>query len=206
MKLQISFDIPDLNKAIDTAAQIADYADIIEVGSILIYRYGIEAVQQFKKAFPQKPILADAKIIDRGDQAVMMFGQAGADWVTLMAGAHKQVLHAACNAASKQNVKIMLDLRDASSVGQSALEAKNIGINALLFHHAYSEQEAPVFIDTLDMVKGNTNLPVFISANITRANLEAIQALKPAGIIVGTSITEAENPREEAHYYYEHVQ
>src|SRR5690606_12376783 len=142
MKLQISFDLLDLDKALAIGTEVAHNADIIEVGTILIYRHGIKAVEQFKKAFPEKIILADTKIVDRGKEIAELFAQAGADWITVMAGTSPHVIHATTTAAHHSNVKVMLDLIDSSSIGQSALEAKNLGADALLFHQPYSEQDS----------------------------------------------------------------
>jgi 3-hexulose-6-phosphate synthase len=203
MKLQISFDLIDLNKAITIGSEVAQYADIIEIGTILIYHHGISAIRRFKEAFPEKIILADTKIVDRAKEVVELFADAGAHWVTVMAGTSSQVIHAATTAAHNTNIKVMLDLIDSNTVGQSALEAKNLGADALLFHQPYSETESLVFLDKWDMIKGNTNLPIFVSAKINRNNVDKIIALRPDTIIVGLSITEAEDAAQEAHYFAE---
>lgn len=201
MKLQISFDIIDLDKAIEIASDVAQYADIIEIGTILIYHHGTAAIKRFREAFPEKTILADTKIVDRGKEVTELFAQAGADWITVMAGTSPNVIHATTTAAHNANVKVMLDLIDSSSIGQSALEAKNLGVDALLFHQPYSEQDSLMFLDKWDMIKGNTTLPIFISAKINRENVDKIVAIKPDTIIVGLSITSAENSAEEAQYF-----
>ncbi len=51
------------------------------------------------------------------------------------------------------------------------------------------------------MVKGNTNLPIFIAAKIGRESIDEVLQLLPDGIIVGQAITMAENPRQEAAYF-----
>jgi 3-hexulose-6-phosphate synthase len=205
MKLQISFDLIDLDKAIAIGSEVAQYADIIEVGTILIYHHGIAAVRRFKDVFPDKIIFADTKIVDRGKEVAELFADAGADWITVMAGTSHHVIHATTTVAHNSNMKVMLDLIDSNTVGQSALEAKNLGADALLFHQPYSETESLVFLDKWDMIKGNTNLPVFVSAKINRNNVDKIVALKPDVIIVGLSITEAEDAVQEAQYFAELV-
>ena len=102
-------------------------------------------------------------------------------------------------------MKVMLDLIDSNTVGQSALEAKNLGADALLFHQPYSETESLVFLDKWDMIKGNTNLPIFVSAKINRDNVDKIIALRPDVIIVGLSITDAQDAAQEAQYFAELV-
>jgi 3-hexulose-6-phosphate synthase len=203
MKLQISFDLIDLDKAISIGSKVAQYADIIEVGTILIYHHGTNAIKQFKEAFPDKVILADTKIVDRGKEVVELFADAGADWITVMAGTSSNVIHATTTAAHNANIKVMLDLIGSDSVGQSALEAKNLGADALLFHQPYSESESLVFLDKWDMIKGNSNLPIFVSAKINRENVDKIVSLGPDGIVVGLSITEADDSALEAQYFAE---
>lgn len=203
MKLQVSFDIQDLERALAVGTQIEEYADIFEVGTLLLYKYGVHAVEQFRSAFPKKIIFADCKIVDRGKECVTTMAQAGANWVTVMAGTGKDVIHNACTTGDKFNVQVMLDLLDTSSLGQSALEAKNLGASALLFHQPHDEQESLTFLDKWDMVKGNTALPIFVSGRIKRETVEQMLAVKPSGIIIGKSIVEAENPVQEAQFFYE---
>ena len=203
MKLQIAFDISDLDLAIERAKEIEEYCDIFEIGTLLIYKYGIEAVDRFRKTFPKKTLLVDTKIIDRGKEAVAIMANAGADWVTVMAGTGKEVIHSAATMAHQCNIKIMLYLVDASSLGQAALDAKNLGVSALLFHQAYDEKDALILIDKWEMVRGNTVLPIFVSAKINRTTILNILNIKPDGIIVGKSIIDADNPKEEAQFFYD---
>lgn len=204
MKLQISFDLTDLQKAIDIAQQVAPYATILEVGSLLLYKYGTQSVETFRKHFPQATILVDAKISDRAKEAVTTIAAAGADWITVMAGTTQNVIHSACTTAHQLNKKIMLDLLDASSLGQSALEAKSLGVDALLFHTPHDEETSLMFLDKWDIVRGNTQLPIFISGKITRDIIDKFTAINPDGIIVGKSIIDAEDPAEEARFYQKH--
>ena len=201
MKLQIAFDLTDLSKALEIARHVEEHADIFEVGTLLLYKHGIHAVEQFKEKFPRKPIFADSKIVDRGKEAATVIACAGADWISVMAGAANEVIHAACTAAHQANARVMLDLVDAVSVGQSALEAKNMGVDALMFHQAYDEKDALILLDKWEMVRGNSNLPIFVSAKITRSTVTTITAIKPDGIIIGKSIIDAEFPAEEAAFY-----
>lgn len=203
MKLQISFDTTDLTQAITLASQTAEYADILEIGTLLIYNYGHNAIVQFKEKFPHKIIMADSKIIDRGKDAVNLFSQAGADWITVMAGTSRHVIHAACTAASQANKKIMLDLIDASSPAQSALDAKNLGVDAILLHETADEHDTLGFLDKWELVKGNASVPIFISAKIKRDIIHQILPLNPDGIVIGRGITASNNPAEEAKYYHD---
>lgn len=205
MKLQIAFDLTDLDKAIELAKRLAPFATILEIGSLLIYKYGVKPIEEFKKAFPDKIILADAKIVDRGKHAIQTIGGAGADWITVMAGAGKNVIHTACATAHDMNKQIMLDLMDACSLGQSALDAKNLGVDALLFHKPYEETDALTFLDNWQMVRGNTNLPIFISGRITKEVIEKIKEINPDGIVIGRPILDQPNPEDEIKFFYDEL-
>jgi 3-hexulose-6-phosphate synthase len=205
MKLQIAFDLSDLDKALIIAKEVEEFVDIFEIGSLLIYKNGDAAIRRFKETFPQKTLLADAKIADRSKEAISICTEAGADWVTVMAGTGRNVVHTACTAAHEQGKRIMLDLMDASSLGQSALDAKSLGVDALLFHKPSDEDTQMMFLDMWDMLKGNTPLPIFVSGPITRETIKDVLHLQPYGIVVGKAITDAANPREEAEYFYKLV-
>ena len=202
MKLQISFDIADIDQALEVAKKVAPFCDIIEVGTLLLLKYGIPAIQQFKDALSDKTILADTKILDRGKDSMNALKPAPCEWVTVLGGAHNDVIHAACSTAHNQGKKVMLDLLDAPSQGQAALESQSLGVDALLFHRPYSDADAAVFLEKWEMVKGNTKLPIFVSARITRDTLRPILRLNPYGIIVGKAITDAPDPATEAEFFY----
>lgn len=184
MKLQVSFDMVDLEKALALAADIQHHVDIIEIGSLLVYKHGESAIQRFKQALPQKTLLADMKIVDRAKEASRLAFGAGADWVTVLAGTSKNVIHTVCSNAHDLGKKVMLDLIDASSLGQSALEAQSLGVDALLFHRPSDEAAQMISLEAWDMVKGNTKLPVFVATHLSRETVHALLELKPDGIVI----------------------
>jgi 3-keto-L-gulonate-6-phosphate decarboxylase len=206
MKLQISFDIPNIEKVIGIAQKVQSYADIFEIGTLLLYKYGIQAVQLFRETFEKKPLVVDTKIIDQGKESVLLFAQYNLNWLTLMAGTQKDTIHAACSAADTSKIKIMLDLLDSNAAGQSAMEAKQIGIESLLVTRPFDEKEMPAFVEKWEMIRGNTDLPLFITGKINRDNIQEILNLRPDGIVIGSSITKAEDPVCEAQFFYEQIQ
>jgi len=202
MKLQIAFDHADLAASLEIAREVAEFADMIEVDSLLIYKYGIAAVRSFKETFPDKLIFADAKIVDRGAEAMALFAKSGCDWASVMAGTAKHVIHGAANAAHEKGKKIILDLQDTSSIGQSALEAKSLGADAILFHMP-TDNTTETLQEQWEMTKGNTTLPIYISIRqLARERIPEIIALNPTGIVLGSLITDADHPRDEAQFYY----
>ena len=51
------------------------------------------------------------------------------------------------------------------------------------------------------MIKGNTDLPIFVSAKINRQNVEDVIKVKPDGLVIGTSVVDADDPAEEIKFY-----
>lgn len=203
MLLQISFDITDAQKALDIAEKVKDYCDTFEIGNLLLYAQGAQCIEIFKQQFPQKTIMIDSKIIEKGKEITSLLIDYGADWITVMGGTHTNIIHLVTETAHTMKKKVMMDVSDSLSHGQSALEAKNLGIDAIMFHQHYDEYNPAPFMEKWELLRGNTDLPIFIEARITKNTSEAILGLKPAGIIVGKSIMQAKDPVEETKFFYD---
>ena len=67
--------------------------------------------------------MAKAQILDRPAESVTLFTDAGADWISVLAGSGAETIHTATTTARDKGVKIMLDLADASSIGQNGLRS-----------------------------------------------------------------------------------
>lgn len=206
MKLQISFDLTDIDKAIDLAKVVDQYADIFEIGMVLIYKYGISSVQQFREAFPYKKIVVDTKIVDRPKESVSIFGQLHIDMITVMAGATKDTIQSVSAYAQDAKMKTILDLLDTNSIGQAAMDAKTYGVDGLVIHNTHEEVDPMQLTEKWEMVRGNTQLPIFIGGKLNRDFLPIIHSLKPDGIIVGSAILKASDPQAEAAFFYEACQ
>lgn len=201
MKLHVSFETPDLDHAITCAQQIKPYVDAFEVSTLLLYLHGITALKRFCDTFSDIPILADTKILDRGKDTVTQLAPTGIEWISVLAGTSKNIIHATTTTAHQNGIQVMMNLLDASSIGQSALEAKNLGADALLFHQPYQEEETLKLFDAWDMLHGNTSLPIFVSGHITQETAQEIANLNPSGIVVSKHITEADAPVKAAAYF-----
>lgn len=188
MKLQVALDLPQLDKALAFAEEIYTSVDTIEIGSVLIYKYGEHAIKQFREKFPHTVLLADMKIADRGKEVSKIALNAGADWVTVLAGTSRNVIQAVCSTAHDMGKKVMLDLIDASSLGQSALDAQNFGVDALLFHKTADESAQQTAFEQWEMIRGNTKLPIFVSAPGNQQTLPLVLQLNPGGIILSKSV------------------
>ncbi|MFA6527793.1 MAG: orotidine 5'-phosphate decarboxylase / HUMPS family protein [Candidatus Babeliales bacterium] len=205
MKLVISYNIPNLAKALELAQQTASYANIIGLGSALILKEGVHALTEFKTAFPSKELFVEAKIIEKAEECVTMFASAGASYLSLLAGAHTSVIKKAVTSAKNCGLKLALDLVDAPSMGQSALDAKMLGVNSIIAHRGQSQEEISYLENNWLSIAENTNLPLFISGKIDENSLQQVIDLKPFGIIIGSAIIKANNPVDKAKLFYDRI-
>jgi len=201
MKLHISYNLTDLDKALALAEQTAAYADILGIGSLLIVKEGVNAIKKFRAAFPNKELFAESHIVEKGEDTVIMMAQAGANYVSILAGAHLSTIKKAVEAAKQFDVNIALDLLDAQSAGQSALDAKTIGAHMIVLQRYHAEEDATEIENGWRDVKDNTKLPIFITGKIDDENIRQIINLKPQGIMIGTAITKADNPAQKASFF-----
>jgi 3-hexulose-6-phosphate synthase len=201
MKLQISYNLTNLTTALELAQQTAEYADILGVGALLIFKEGIKAIKLFKTTFPNKEISAEIALSEKANETVGLFANAGASYVSVLAGAYHRTIKKAVEACKTHDIKLSLDLLDAHSAGQSAMDAKAMGVSTLILHRTPSSDEPIDIFNEWQNVRDNTMLPVFITGKIDRANIQQIIDLKPQGIIIGTAITKADDPVQEAKYF-----
>lgn len=194
MKLYVLFNTVDLERAVTVAQTITEHADMIGIGSLLLYRYGTQAIETFRTALPKATLIADSKVIERGADAAQVLFDAGADWITVMAGTHRHVIQSATGVARDRGRKVMIDLTDSAEPGQSALDAQALDAHAILFQSTFDEKDVLLFNEKFDMIRGNTQLPIFVSAHVDQENAHFITALKPDGLVVGKHIAQATDP------------
>lgn len=201
MKLQISYNFTDLDQALDIARKTVDYADILEVGSLLIYKEGINAIRQFKTNFPQKPIFANVKISENIQSALTLLAQAGANIISILAGIPHNTIKKAADEAKKLDLTLVLDVIDIPDASQISLDAKQLGIDIILVHQPSIETDPVEFASQIQSIQANTKIPLFITGRIDRSNIQQIINLRPQGIAIGSAIIKADNPHQEAQYF-----
>ncbi len=198
IKLHFTYNIGDLAQAIKLAEQTADSADIIGVGSLLLFKEGVQAVKAFKHAFPNKQIFAETKMVDKTEEAITMMAQAGASYVSVLAGTFNTSIKKAVATAHRFEIKLALDLLDAPCLGQAAMDATNLGVDMLILHHAPHMEDSSDIDSIWHNVRDNTNLPIFITGKVDLSNVEQVASLKPQGIMIGSPVTRAESPLKAA--------
>lgn len=201
MILHISFNQLSLKEALICAEQVAPFCTAFRIGPVLLAHYGIEALRTFHEKFPDKELISDTKIIDHEKDMIQLLSTAFCNYVTVLASTHRHIIRASCIHAEEKKMHVMLDLIGSFELGQSALDAKSLGVTALIFHFISEDGNQDSLIERWTFIRENTDLPIFASTGISRSNLETILNLKPDGIVIGGAITESTDPAQEAAYF-----
>lgn len=193
-----------MEEAVDTVRRLYDRIDIIEVGTPMIFDYGLKCVGEMKKLFPQKIVLADMKIMDAGQQETAMAVKMGADIITVMGAANNLTIEMAVEAAHKGGKKIMVDLLGVDQIERKAIALEDMGVDYICVHTAFDmKQESDRPIEELERVKrvirsGRTA----IAGGITLKELDDVMAGAPDVVIVGGGILNSADLVETADQFY----
>lgn len=202
MKLFISLNHLHLTDAITCGQQIENFCDGFKIGSVLLMSHGMRAVETFKKRFPDKEILIDSRIADHEKELIQIAETAHCDWVTVLGATHPHIIKTACSHAHAQSIKVLLDLIGTPEPGQQALDAEKLGVDALLFSFIGTGNRIEITRDRWDLLRENTQLPIFVGTGITKENIDEVVRLKPDGVFIGGAVTEDSDPETAAGYFF----
>ena len=196
MKLQLALDFLELDEAMAITAEIADYIDIVEIGTPLIIHSGLEAVRRAKRLFPQKTILADLKIADAGAEESQMALDAGADVVTVLATASDNTILNAAKAVHAAGKELLVDLIAADNIFERASQLKELGADYLCLHTAFDDESSTErSYELLAKLKTLPDIKVTVAGGINPESIRQILSADPDVVIVGRGLTAVADKR-----------
>src|SRR5580658_8789631 len=109
--LQVALDFENLSRALTAAREAVEGgADWVEAGTPLIKSEGLDAVRELKKAFPDKRVVADMKVMDTGAFEVEIAAKAGADLVTILGAADDDTIADGVRGGELYGAEVIVDL------------------------------------------------------------------------------------------------
>lgn len=199
--LQVALDNQTLSDAYQTTRLIAEEVDIIEVGTILCVGEGVRAVRDLKALYPDKIVLADAKIADAGNILSRMCFEANADWVTVICCADINTAKGALAVAQAFNGDVQIELTGFWTWEQAAAW-RDAGIQQVVYHRSRDAQAAGVTWGDTDIgaIKRLTEMgfKVTVTGGLSLEDLPLFRGIPIHVFIAGRSIRDAAVPVEAA--------
>lgn len=200
MKLQLAYDGIHLDEAVTCIEQIQEYIDIIEIGTPFVLSVGMEGVRTLRRLFPEKEILADMKIMDGGKKEAEMAFESGADYVTVLGVTDRSTIAACVQAAKKYEKKTVVDMICVPDFRKTVADMEALGVDYIAVHTGSDQQllgRTPLE-DLKEIQQYVKNCRIAVAGGINSSTVQEYLSYHPDILIVGKSITQAKNPKEEA--------
>ena len=194
VRLQLAMDSLDGDEALNLAASVAPYADILEAGTPLIKSVGINIVRKLKSAHPEKIVLADLKSSDVGAYEANMAFTAGADIVTTQGITTLATICEVQREADKWKRRAEVDMTGVKDPIARAKEVQAVGVSLVLFHRSIDEELTQGALwdeKAVNTVREmcNLGLDVAIAGGINYDILTLLRGVPIYGIVIGRGIT-----------------
>ncbi|MDQ0769473.1 3-hexulose-6-phosphate synthase [Pseudarthrobacter defluvii] len=195
MKLQVAMDLLTVEDALELAGKVAEYVDIIELGTPLIKAAGLGAVTAVKEAHPDKIVFADMKTMDAGELEADIAFTAGADLVSVLGTADDSTIAGAIKAARAHGKGIVVDLIGVANKVTRAKEAHALGAEFVEFHAGLDEQAQPGYdLNGLLSAGEEARVPFSVAGGVKLSTIEAVQRAGAEVAVAGGAIYAAADP------------
>lgn len=189
--LQIALDQTDLASALNIAHRVESYVDIIEVGTILAFAEGVNAVKQLKQNHPNHIIVCDMKITDGGAILSKMAFDAGTNWLTVSAAAHIATIAACKKVADQFAGEIQIELYG-NWTFDDAKSWYELGIKQAIYHRSRDAELAGIGWTKLDLEKmqqlSDLGFELSITGGIVPEDIHLFAGIKTKTFIAGRAL------------------
>lgn len=191
MELQLALDLVNIPEAKQVVAEVAEFIDIVEIGTPVVINEGLHAVKAIKEAFPQLRVLADLKIMDAGGYEVAKASEAGADIITVLGVSDDATIKGAVAEALKQGKQVMVDMINVKDIESRAVEIDALGVDYICVHSGYDHQaEGKNSFEELAAIKRVVkHAKTAVAGGIKMETLPEVIQANPDLVIVGGGIT-----------------
>ena len=205
--LQVAFDMPDIDAVKNILKQVpqSDHL-IIEAGTPLIKRYGVNVVQSIREARTNSFVVADLKTLDTGNLEARMVADATADAIVISGLAPISTIEKAIKEARKTGIYSVIDMLNVDKP-MSILKALTVKPNVVELHRAIDTEgkSEHAWGDIQAMKKLSERMLVAVAGGIRVDSVK--EALKSGAdiIVVGRAITKAKDVRSMTEQFIEEM-
>jgi 3-hexulose-6-phosphate synthase / 6-phospho-3-hexuloisomerase len=196
--LQVALDFENLSRALQAAREAVEGgAEWVEAGTPLLKSEGLDAIRELKKAFPDRRIVADMKIMDTGAFEVEIAAKAGADIVTVLGAADDDTIAEAVRGGDLYGAEVMVDLLNVADPAARTKRAAELGAAYVCWHVGIDMQMAgKTPFEELARLAHDATIPIAVAGGL---NSETVAEATRAGarvLIVGGAITKSPDIKE----------
>ncbi|CAG9406145.1 3-keto-L-gulonate-6-phosphate decarboxylase UlaD [Providencia alcalifaciens] len=189
--IQIALDQTNLKDALAVADNVESFVDVIEIGTILAFAEGMNAVSTLRKNHPSHIIVCDMKTTDGGAILSKMAFEAGADWITVSAAAHIATITACKKVADEFGREIQIELYGNWTL-DDAQRWVNLGIKQAIYHRSRDAELAGVGWGPEDLIKmrqlSDLGLELSITGGIVPEDIHLFEGIKAKAFIAGRAL------------------
>lgn len=189
--IQIALDQTDLISAIEVAKNVESFVDVIEVGTILAFAEGMNAVKTLRNNHQDHILVCDMKTTDGGAILARMAFEAGADWITVSAAAHIATIGACKNIADELDREIQIEIYGNWTFADAQAWV-DLGITQAIYHRSRDAELAGISWTNEDLEKmrqlSELGLELSITGGIVPEDLYLFEGIKAKTFIAGRAL------------------
>ncbi|MEA1894381.1 MAG: bifunctional 5,6,7,8-tetrahydromethanopterin hydro-lyase/3-hexulose-6-phosphate synthase [Euryarchaeota archaeon] len=207
--LQVALDNPDINQILHVVKTLPDSDHLIlEAGTPLIKRYGVDVIARLREVKPNAFIVADLKTLDTGNLEARMVADATADAVVISALAPIPTIVNAVKEAHKTGIYAIIDTLNLPDPLPLLRELGELGAlpDVVELHRAIDAEKTEYQWGSIPEIKALSSKILVAVAGGIRA--DTIQDALDAGsdiLVVGRAITNSKDVRQAAEMFIEGV-
>ncbi|MEA1869967.1 MAG: bifunctional 5,6,7,8-tetrahydromethanopterin hydro-lyase/3-hexulose-6-phosphate synthase [Euryarchaeota archaeon] len=205
--LQVALDNPDIDQILHVVETLPDSDHLIlEAGTPLIKRYGVDVISRLREVKPNAFIVADLKTLDTGNLEARMVADATADAVVISALAPIPTIVNAIKEAHKTGIYAIIDTLNLPDPRPLLRELGELGAlpDVVELHRAIDAEKTEYQWGSIPEIKALPSKILVAVAGGIRA--DTIQDALAAGadiLVVGRAITNAKDIRQAAEMFIE---
>ncbi|MGQ4518331.1 orotidine 5'-phosphate decarboxylase / HUMPS family protein [Dermabacteraceae bacterium CCM 9520] len=201
-RLQVAVDATDMVSALGPLNKAVAHVDVIECGTIWVIAEGLKVVREVRALYPEKTILADVRIAEAGSLISRQCFEAGADWVSCVAGASLATIGQVVKAAEEFGGEVQVELGETYSA-ERARAWRELGVKHVIVKRSRDREAAG------DLSWGESDVSrvselaemgftVTVTGGIKANELDVFKG-RPVGVVIaGRGIMKADDPEAAA--------
>jgi len=205
--LQVALDLPELRRMQEVVEQLPDSDHIIiEIGTPLIKRYGIDVIDKIREKKPGLFIVADLKTLDTGNLEARIVADASGDAIVISGLAPIKTIEKAIYEAKKTGIYSVIDMLNVKDP-ISVLSSLSIKPNVVEIHRAIDNEsiEKEDWIIVKEIKSKFKNILVGVAGGLRPENVQKALDSGADILIVGRGITASKDVEGETRKFLKHL-